>query len=135
MFASHPDMSRQLVALALVFCACVRAREPGAQAPTCTALAGASASPAGVADVVALANARRAQRPHPLTVTITQAFASDVIRPRDEEVLSVPYIEGEAAACDEAAEPDRCAMLHAVFAHGEMSPQTFSPDARTIYGN
>jgi hypothetical protein len=60
-------------------------------------------------------------------------FESDVLRPRSRDEISLPWLKGEALACDRKKEPQRCAMLSAIFDHGELVDQKFSPDANTIF--
>ncbi|HEY8924069.1 MAG TPA: hypothetical protein VIU64_06785 [Polyangia bacterium] len=61
------------------------------------------------------------------------AFVSNVVRPRDTDEVPLSAVEAEAAACNPAEEPARCAILKAVLDHGPLERQTFSPDAPTIY--
>ena len=66
------------------------------------------------------------------SVTIAEAFGSDVLRPAPADEVPLPYVANEASACDSSLEPGRCAMLDAVFGHGPVEPRAFSRDARTI---
>jgi hypothetical protein len=68
-------------------------------------------------------------------VSLTHAFESDVLRPRTQEEVSPVYLEDETRNCDSRKEPMRCEMLDAVFGHGAVTTEHFSPDARTIYGD
>lgn len=61
------------------------------------------------------------------------AFVSNVLRPREADEVPLSSVETEAAACDHAAQPERCAIFDAILAHGSVQRQTFSPDAPTIY--
>ena len=69
------------------------------------------------------------------SVTIAQAFESDVLRPRLQEEVSLDYLQAEALACDRDREPQRCETLRAVFGHGDVYPARFPTEAKTIYGN
>jgi hypothetical protein len=69
-----------------------------------------------------------------LDVTAAQTFDSDVLRPPSSELVSLPYLQSETLVCDPKVEPDRCAMLTAVFSHGEVDEHQFSPMASTIFG-
>jgi len=62
-----------------------------------------------------------------------RAFVSNVVRPRDTDEVPLSAVQAEAAACNPAEEPARCAILNAVLDHGALERRTFSPDAPTIY--
>lgn len=47
-------------------------------------------------------------------------FESNVLEPYTFNEVAVDTLRAEAAACDEAAEPGRCAMLSAIFDYGEV---------------
>jgi hypothetical protein len=66
-------------------------------------------------------------------VSIARGFESDVLRPRDNDKVPLPYLQQELRSCDARREPYRCAMLEAVFGQGEITPGEFSPDANTIF--
>jgi len=66
------------------------------------------------------------------SVTIAEAFGSDVLRPNPPDEVPLPYVANEATVCDSSLEPERCEMLKAVFGHGPIEPRAFSSDARTI---
>jgi len=53
------------------------------------------------------------------------AFVSDIVAPHQLNLVDVAAIEAEHRACDPAAEPDRCAMLEALFGHGEVRHLSF----------
>lgn len=59
---------------------------------------------------------------------------SDVLRPRASEVVNLDFVREQADTCVADDDPERCAMLWALFAHGELTPGAFSSNARTIYG-
>ncbi|MEQ1567419.1 MAG: hypothetical protein ABMA64_17385 [Myxococcota bacterium] len=60
-------------------------------------------------------------------------YASAPYRPVDETIVSVATLAGERDACDPALEPDRCAMLAALFDHGEVVREPFPEGYGTIY--
>jgi len=62
-----------------------------------------------------------------------RAYVSNVLRPRDSDEVPLSAVEAEAAACNPAEEPTRCAILNAVVNNGPLERQTFSPDAPTVY--
>jgi hypothetical protein len=61
------------------------------------------------------------------------AYVSDVLRPATNDEVPLSSVEAEAAACNPAAEPARCALFNAVLDHGAVERRAFSPDAATIY--
>lgn len=69
------------------------------------------------------------------SVTITEAFATNVLRPRPIDVVPLSFVADQASTCDNTVEPERCALLNALLGHGAIEPREFSPDARTIYDN
>lgn len=60
-------------------------------------------------------------------------FASIPFRPHPELLVPVSRVRAEAEACGEATD-DRCALLRAVFEHGEVFHAPFPDDLPTIYG-
>jgi len=48
------------------------------------------------------------------------AFESDVLQPYDTLEVSVDLQLAETAACDPAVEPRRCALLDAIYTHGDV---------------
>lgn len=61
------------------------------------------------------------------------AFESEVLRPVDEELVPLAELEEHARSCDAELEPERCAMLGALFQHGEVIGTEFPRSLRTIY--
>lgn len=53
------------------------------------------------------------------------ALESDVLLPFDSFEVPVDSLRAEANSCDPAAEPSRCALLSALFAHGEVRQGSF----------
>jgi hypothetical protein len=95
-------------------------------------------SPAAVYDRIRLGNGTSCGFCHGFElpaagVAITQAYESVIFRPLESQQVDLAFLRSEYDACDRQAEPDRCAMLAAVFGHGELEAQAFSPAARTIY--
>lgn len=64
---------------------------------------------------------------------IEGAFESEVLRPVDRELVPLAELEGEARSCDRELEPERCAMLHALFQHGDVIGTEFPRSVRTIF--
>ena len=64
---------------------------------------------------------------------IEGAVESEVLRPTDRELVPLAELEDEARRCDGELEPERCAMLGALFQHGEVLPAEFPRSARTIF--
>jgi hypothetical protein len=62
------------------------------------------------------------------------AFESDVLRPSDADLVAVGNVAVESKQCDPAAEPERCALLAAIFDEGKLVPKGFSQAAKTLYG-
>ena len=64
---------------------------------------------------------------------IEGAFESEVLRPRDQELVPLADLEAEARSCDAVLEPERCAMLGALFQHGEVVGTAFPSSVNTIF--
>jgi hypothetical protein len=71
------------------------------------------------------------EEPDP-TITFTSAFSSIALRPADTYTVSIDSLANELAICDPTAEPDRCAMLQALFDQGTPVEQPFPSDLPTI---
>jgi hypothetical protein len=54
-----------------------------------------------------------------------QAYVSGAFRPPSRARVSLASLLDESARCDNAAEPARCAILRALFAHGEVREADF----------
>jgi hypothetical protein len=63
------------------------------------------------------------------------AFKSRALRPSMFSEVSVDDIQNEAKNCDEDQEPERCAILKAIFSKGEVLPQAFPEGMPTMMGN
>ncbi len=70
---------------------------------------------------------------HVPALGIEGAFESEVLRPGDEELVPLADVEREARECDAALEPERCALLGALFQHGQVLPTEFPRSIRTIF--
>jgi hypothetical protein len=70
---------------------------------------------------------------HRPVLGIEGAFESEVLRPADEELVPLAVLEEEARSCDAELEPERCAMLGALFQHGEVIATEFPGSLRTIF--
>jgi hypothetical protein len=66
-------------------------------------------------------------------VGIEGAFESEVLRPADPELVPLAELEAEGRSCDGELEPERCAMLGALFQHGEVIATEFPRSVRTIF--
>lgn len=69
------------------------------------------------------------------SVTWATAFESEVLRISDDDVVDLASIGPESKKCDPAVEPQRCALLGAIFTQGNLHAQAFAREARTIYGD
>ncbi|MEZ4239615.1 MAG: hypothetical protein R3F59_26365 [Myxococcota bacterium] len=65
-------------------------------------------------------------------VAVGAAYASRAIRPLPERVVPLDQVAAEASACGEAADP-RCAVLRAVFGHGEVVAGPLPASWPTLY--
>lgn len=70
---------------------------------------------------------------HVPVLGIDGAFESEVLRPADVELVPLADLENEARICDAELEPERCAMLDALFQHGEVIAAEFPRTVRTIF--
>jgi hypothetical protein len=64
---------------------------------------------------------------------IEGAVESEVLRPADRELVPLAELEDEARRCDGELEPERCAMLGALFQHGEVIAAEFPRSVPTIF--
>ena len=71
------------------------------------------------------------EQPDP-DVTFATAFTSVALRPLDSYTVTIGSLANELATCDPAGEPDRCAMLHALFDQGTPVEQPFPAELPTI---
>ncbi|HEY8943336.1 MAG TPA: hypothetical protein VIM73_03695 [Polyangiaceae bacterium] len=60
-------------------------------------------------------------------------FVSQALRPAPVERVALARVLQEVPNCDPAAEPERCAMLNAVFQHGEVRDRDFPAAMATFY--
>jgi hypothetical protein len=65
-------------------------------------------------------------------ITFATAFTSVALRPLDSYAVSIDSLANELGICDPSAEPDRCAMLQALFDQGPPVEQPFPADLPTI---
>jgi len=61
-------------------------------------------------------------------------FDSLVLRPRNSELVNLEYVREQASICVPDVDPERCAILSALFDHGDLAAAAFPQSARTIYG-
>lgn len=66
-------------------------------------------------------------------VTFTRAFESRALRPVPRERVSLESLAEELASCDPAREPERCALLDAVFGAGAVVDREFPETLATFY--
>lgn len=64
---------------------------------------------------------------------IEGAVESEVLRPADRELVALAELQEEARRCDGELEPERCAMLGALFQHGDVIAAEFPRSVRTIF--
>jgi len=65
-------------------------------------------------------------------VTAATAFESGVLAPEPSDVVPVQRMQDDFTTCDPLKEPDRCAILEALFSRGPVLTGSFSPDAPTF---
>ena len=63
-------------------------------------------------------------------IDFTTAFVSEALQPPPENFVSVSFTRQHAVACDPELEPERCAMLTALFAHGDVFEHEFPVTSR-----
>jgi hypothetical protein len=68
-------------------------------------------------------------------VTTAMAYESDVLRPVPSQLVDLAFLRDQYASCDATKDADRCTILAAIFAHGDLEPRAFSENAKTIYDN
>ena len=68
-------------------------------------------------------------------LVLAGAYESDVLRPKKTQEIDLPFLQSETALCDPSLEADRCALLKAVFEHGELDVQHFRTRPAPIFGN
>lgn len=72
------------------------------------------------------------EEPDP-SITVASAFVSRALRPVPTERVSLDEVHREARACDALVEPERCAMLVAVFGQGQLLDAEFPAALDTFY--
>lgn len=60
------------------------------------------------------------------------AFDSLALRPRDNDVIRLEFLESLVARCDLEADEHQCTLLHALFDYGEVVQENFDPNLGTI---
>jgi hypothetical protein len=68
----------------------------------------------------------------PQEVGGAEAFVSTALAPTFRDVIELDRVRAERQACDPSAEPFRCAVLGALFDHGEVRAGTFPPEVQPI---
>ncbi|HVY39154.1 MAG TPA: hypothetical protein VHM31_14515 [Polyangia bacterium] len=74
----------------------------------------------------------RYEEPAP-QVTAAAAFESGVLAPVPTDVVPLQRMQDDLSTCDPQSEPERCAILNALFSRGPVLTGAFSPDAPTIF--
>ncbi|HSO34161.1 MAG TPA: hypothetical protein VLT33_16615, partial [Labilithrix sp.] len=78
------------------------------------------------------ATCHRGEEPHP---SIPNAFVSAAFKPQPGTFVTVAELEALHDTCTRANDPsERCAMLHAVFDFGDVTPGAFEPEVETFFG-
>jgi hypothetical protein len=73
----------------------------------------------------------QAEYPDP-DITFASAFTSVALRPFDSYAVSIDSLANELGICDPKAEPDRCALLQALFDQAPPVEQPFPPELPTL---
>ncbi len=63
-------------------------------------------------------------------IDVAEAYISEALQPPEEEQYSIGFVQQVAGTCDPDSGDERCAMLTAVFAHGDVTNVDFPPDNR-----
>jgi len=64
-----------------------------------------------------------------------QPLVKPTLRPSDFHDVDLGSVAQESKACNKAVEPQRCALLGAVFDQDGIYAQAFAREARTLYGD
>jgi hypothetical protein len=67
------------------------------------------------------------------SIDFAEAYVSDALKPTFRADVDLAVLRAERSACDPAVEPDRCAMLGAIFDHGEVLRAEFPEELPTIF--
>jgi len=65
-------------------------------------------------------------------ITFARAYSSVTFRPNPAYQVPIETLVQAQASCDAAAQPERCAMLTALFGHGAVTQTTF-PNTMTLF--
>jgi hypothetical protein len=66
------------------------------------------------------------------SIDYARAFVSEALRPLDGERVAIESVRAEHARCDATREPERCALLRALFAWGPTEEQPFPAEMPTF---
>jgi len=66
------------------------------------------------------------------SIEFASAFSSLALRPNPSYQVSLDQLSEAQASCDVAAQPERCAMLRALFGHGPVMQAEF-PNTMTLF--
>ncbi|MEM6992146.1 MAG: hypothetical protein AAF721_16670 [Myxococcota bacterium] len=67
-------------------------------------------------------------------IDFTDAYVSEALQAPADAQFSIGFVQQHAAMCDPEADDERCQLLTAVFAHGEIQNTTLNPDYRICSG-
>jgi hypothetical protein len=73
------------------------------------------------------------EQPDP-SITAAPAFVSRALRPFERQRVPLSGLEEEHATCDAAIEPERCALLDALFGGGDVADWDFPVEMATFGG-
>lgn len=65
-------------------------------------------------------------------IDFADAFVSRALRPRDSDLVELDRVRSEWLACSAEEEPERCAMLEAIFGHGTVLHRSFPDSVPTL---
>jgi hypothetical protein len=88
--------------------------------------------PAGLARGGTVCGGCHAQEERVQNIDFASAFSSVSFRPNPSYQVSLEMLAAEQKSCDRAAQPERCAMLTALFGHGAVTPAEF-PSTMVIF--
>jgi len=72
-------------------------------------------------------------REEPAPTVSPSAFVSGAFSPVARARVDIEGLRAERQSCDEATEPERCALLGAIFDHGEVRGRDFPPGVPTAF--
>ncbi|HEX6274798.1 MAG TPA: hypothetical protein VFZ53_17270 [Polyangiaceae bacterium] len=82
-------------------------------------------------EVTGCAFCHAGEEPDP-SVIAAPAFVSVALRPLEQQRVPLSSLRDEHAICDAAIEPERCALLDALFGRGDVADWDFPPEMATF---